>query len=82
MIGDSSRPYIYIYIYITLTRREIFAVLYNLFSFARCAGAMASVCVISTSDVRPNPFIQSVANKSFFTIMQRLSIIILVSLMQ
>ena len=54
MINDPNRS--------TLTRRDMFAVLYNLFSFARCAVAVASLFLISTSDVGHNPFNQSVAN--------------------
>ena len=46
----------------TLTRREILALLCNLFSFARCAVAMASLFLISTSNAGHNTFIQSVAN--------------------
>ena len=54
MISDSSR--------FALKRSEIFAVPYNLFSFARHAVAMASLFLISTSDVGHNPFIQCEAN--------------------
>ena len=34
----------------------------NLFSFTRCAVAMASLFLVSTSDVGPNTFCQNVAN--------------------
>ena len=54
MINDPNR--------FTLTRRQMFAVLYNLFSFARCAVAVASLFLTYTSGVGHNPFNQSVAN--------------------
>ena len=72
VISESSR--------FTLTRREILALLCNLFSFARCAVAGNGLFLISTSDVGPNYCTQSVSNELFITIKQRLST--LVSLIQ